>query len=409
MRIAFLSNKDPSLPRIDSDGGAVTPRQYAKQLGRMGHSVTIYTPKISTLGETEPYRLRKGKAQTESVVQLSENVTVRRVPLGTFSYSDITVAGSDMARILESFLFSSGLSVEGLDAHDIVHFFHPLAAFGAVETRAVDMSKAVLSPMLLGTYYLRYQELPEYYLNFEKLLIGKFQHLYAVSNDEKNQLVVAYGADAGLVQVTPRGIDTKMFRPKLRSGRKRKDRLVIVCPNAIRPQKAQDSLIQMAHALRRTATDFVVLLAGENRFFYKEDHHKYYENLCRLIDIYDLQNHVKFYGAMSQQKMADLIRSSDIAIVPSHAESFGKSVLECISCGTPTIVFDDVRAYDDYIVPSQNALMVRRDPEDLKNAVLELVQNVDLYARLSGSAIEIHEKFSWERVTHLLLDAYKVR
>ena len=180
----------------------------------------------------------------------------------------------------------------------------------------------------------------------------------------------------------------------------------IVCTNAIRPQKAQHQLVYTADLLKREGINPKIIIVGENNRFYKSEHEEYYKNLSSLIARNNLQDNFNFVGSVAPNVVAHILRSSDIAVYPSESESFGKSVLEAIATGIPTIVGNDIPAYEEFVKPGINALSVERNPDEFARTIKLLINNEDLYTSLSKQGVESTREFTWKGVTQKLEELY---
>ena len=105
--------------------------------------------------------------------------------------------------------------------------------------------------------------------------------------------------------------------------------------------------------------------------------------------VYDLGlNHVvKFTGAVSHQKVGELIRQCDLYVHPSytlesgHAETFGIAILEAIASGKPCIVTDSGGMKEIFNRQEQTfyKIVEQKSPESLANAIryfLEFIPNI---------------------------------
>ncbi len=408
MKIAFLSFKDPALNDLDADGGAVTPRHYALELGKRGHKVDVFTPRILASGAHNPYLEAKCKAQIGKEQYLSENVKVVRLPIKTVNRDGLTTRETkDLSNIIESVSFADSFEEGQLDSYDVVSLFHPLAAYGVMNRRLTNPRTTVLFPMLLSDYYMKYQSLSEAYCELERVLLSGVGHICSPSNDEKNVLIEK-GIPEEKITVIHRGLDVDVFYPRTRTqnSRMKEGKVTVACANAIRPQKSQHQLVHIAELLKADDLEPEISIIGENKRFYKKEHEEYYRGLQALIKDARLRDNFKFLGAVCPGRVADTLRDADLAIYPSETESFGKSILEAIATGTPTIVYDDIPAYGEFIKPSVNALTVPRKPEDIAKAVRLLVDDKELYHSLSTQGVATAKEFTWETVTEDLEQMY---
>ena len=399
MRLAFLSNKDPSIPEIDSDGGAVTVRHYAIELAKIGYDIDVFTPKLALENTRNDYEENKARAQSDNIVTLESKINVFRLPIrqvnrGIFKKEEI----KDLPGILESFLFADSFERERLKHYDLINLFHPLTGFGVLGREMIDLDRTILFPMLLSEYYLKYQFVSGIYCDLENSLLSQVGHISSPSQDEVKTLIKK-GISRKKINIVHRGINRDIFTHKIREESIPYGTVKIVCTNAIRPQKGQHQLVYTARLLKDRGLNPEILFVGENKRFYKPEHEEYYLNLLRLAENLEVKSNVKFLGAAEPQKIAEILKSSHLAVFPSETESFGKAPLEAIATGTPTILGDDVPAYREFARNGINAIFVKRTPEAFADTIRFLMTDKDKYLKLNRSSVGLNIQFSWEKVT----------
>lgn len=102
-----------------------------------------------------------------------------------------------------------------------------------------------------------------------------------------------------------------------------------------------------------------------------------------------------FSGSKINESLADFYRGADIYISSSYFESFPLPPLEAMACGTPVVT--TVFGTEDYAINRQTAMVVKpKNPEQMAQAIVELIENKDLYQRLSERGIEAAKKFTWQ-------------
>ena len=99
----------------------------------------------------------------------------------------------------------------------------------------------------------------------------------------------------------------------------------------------------------------------------------------------------------------------DLAIYPSVTETFGKSSLESVVTGLPTILFDDVPAFTEYVANGVTGFLVPRSSMDVIDVIKELQCNPKLYSSVSRNGLEIAPKFTWGKIIDDLLFNYHRR
>jgi len=130
--------------------------------------------------------------------------------------------------------------------------------------------------------------------------------------------------------------------------------------------------------------------------------------LAILIKELGLQERIFLKEPMSLDKIAEVMASADVGIVPKRddpfgGEAFSTKTLEFMSLGVPIIVSKtkiDQNYFDDSIVKFFNP----EDEEDLSEAMLLLINNKERREELSRNAQKFIEKNKWEDKKYIYLD-----
>jgi glycosyltransferase involved in cell wall biosynthesis len=116
----------------------------------------------------------------------------------------------------------------------------------------------------------------------------------------------------------------------------------------------------------------------------------------------DLKN-VILNGPKTQPQMLDIMRESDIFLLPSRLEGIPKVTLEAAATGLPCIVFRDYETPSviDGVTGFQAATL-----EDMMQALGKLVADRSLRERMGTAARKHMEKFDWNVVSSQWQSAY---
>jgi D-inositol-3-phosphate glycosyltransferase len=112
---------------------------------------------------------------------------------------------------------------------------------------------------------------------------------------------------------------------------------------------------------------------------------------------------VRFLPPQPPEQLAEHFRAADVAVVPSHNESFGLVALEAQACGTPVVaaaVGGLHTAVDDGV---SGLLVAGRDPGGYAAAIRRVLAGREL---LAAGARRHASRFSWDRTVDSLVDAY---
>ncbi|HQT45372.1 MAG TPA: glycosyltransferase family 4 protein, partial [Candidatus Micrarchaeota archaeon] len=229
------------------------------------------------------------------------------------------------------------------------------------------------------------------------------------SRDEARALTGAYGANPYSVFVVPRGFDPSIFKPSGRSGVANPKSPSILCANVVRMQKNQHIFVPLALDLKKRGLEPLITLVGQNGDTHNRLYNDYATRLREMIKENGLAGNFRFVPPMPQEELGTVMQQCDIAIIPSIAETFGKSALESMASGMPTIAFKDVKAYSEFMDDGKTGLLVEREAGALAYAVERLSEDASLYSTMSAAGIGRGREFSWDNVMRVFYDNIKTR
>ena len=125
---------------------------------------------------------------------------------------------------------------------------------------------------------------------------------------------------------------------------------------------------------------------------------------------------VRFLGALSDEEVAGRLGRALALVHPTPVdesgraganELFGLALVEAMARGCPVIA-SDAASLPEIVTPEVNGLLVPPNrPEAIREAILRLRADADLWTRLSkGARRTVEEKFTWDRVVERCLEAY---
>lgn len=327
LKIAMLSTHSCPVGNVgtkDTGGMSVYIRELARELGKQGHRVDIFTrvhdpkdPQIIELGHRA--RLIHLKAGDDNDLnKLAFYPHLPEFACNLESFRRQNQLGYDL---VFSHYWLSGWVGEFLGRWwQVPHLmmFHTLGA--------------VKNALGIG------EEEPELRLETERQLSQSCQRLIATTERERRDLIHHYHAQDENIRVIPCGVNTDTFRPvKSKPARQKlglpEDRVVLYA-GRIEPLKGIDRLIKAMAYLTNGSRPHLVIIGGDRQSQAETD------RLKQLTHELNLKDRVTFLGAIAHQKMADYFNASSVLVVPSHYESFGLVALEALSCGTPVVATD---------------------------------------------------------------------
>jgi glycosyltransferase involved in cell wall biosynthesis len=116
---------------------------------------------------------------------------------------------------------------------------------------------------------------------------------------------------------------------------------------------------------------------------------------------------VALLGAVPAREMPVLYRAVDALAYPSTREGFGLAVLEAAVAGVPAVV-SDLAVLRETLTDERDCLMVPSGHSGaLAEALVRLVRDGDLRARLLAGARETAARYRWDDAAQAHLRVYE--
>lgn len=161
------------------------------------------------------------------------------------------------------------------------------------------------------------------------------------------------------------------------------------------PDKHIDDLLAVLDAVKRMSDNCFFIFIGNGL-----DEHK-------VSDWVAETEHSVFLGHIPNERTAAYYRSADIFVTASPNETFGLTVLEAMGCGLP-VVGPDTGGVGDLVSDGSTGFTVNyRDIDAFAGAIVRLVDDRALRARMGRAARAAVRNSSWERSAHIAIDLWR--
>jgi glycosyltransferase involved in cell wall biosynthesis len=214
-------------------------------------------------------------------------------------------------------------------------------------------------------------------------------------------------------EVVHNAINADLFAHRARPGAFRSELgvgpgvpLVLMAAQMV-PWKGHRTLIRAVGEMGKRFGNVRAAIAGGDRF---GEHADYEEELHRLVRELGLRDRVEFLG--HRQDMPTLMADSNVVVVPSRGEPFGRVAVEAMSLGKPVIGTED-GGLAEIIEPGRTGLLVPPDaPADLAQALQRLLADGELRHAMGRAGarrvrrhftVQAHERrirLLYERILH---------
>jgi D-inositol-3-phosphate glycosyltransferase len=374
----------------DTGGMSVYIRELARELGKRGHLVDIYT--------------RAHDPVEEQIVQLGDKARVIHLQAGEIEPIEKLAVYShleDFACSLEDFRAANSLR------YDLIHSHYWLSGWvGRRIQRWWDVPHAIMFHTLgalKNAVGVGVNE-PALRIMAERELVRDCHRIIAATEKGKEEMVSYYGASPEKISVIPCGVNLELFRHLDKEEARRNlgfngDNIILFV-GRIDPLKGIDRLL-MALPKLDTRRKLKLLVIGGG-----EDSQPEVESLQRLSRSLHIQDSVTFAGIVDQKELPLYYSAADVCVIPSYYESFGLVALESLACGTP-IVATRVGGIESVVRQGQNGYMVEDNaPLRLADRIAVLLSKQEVDITSAGSIRASVDGFSWSNIAEAIIPEY---
>jgi glycosyltransferase involved in cell wall biosynthesis len=269
-------------------------------------------------------------------------------------------------------------------------------------------------PVVVTIHDLAFEHLPETFTrrgSFQlKLTVRrtakKAARIATVSEYSRQDLLRTYHLPPEKVTVTYNGIEPH-FTPQPKSpgesGEIRQRfgiaRDFLLAVGSLQPRKNLVRLIRAYAKLRNENENFTRQLVIVGRKLWLAD------EIFAEVKKQQWADDVILTGYVADEDLPALYRSASAFVYPSLFEGFGLPPLEAMACGAPVVTSDTSSLPE---VAGDAALLIDpRDEQSLVNALIEVVNNEPLRARLREKGIAQAGKFTWREAAEKTLRLYR--
>jgi D-inositol-3-phosphate glycosyltransferase len=390
MKIAFVSEHASPLAAVggvDAGGQNVLVAGLARQIGMLGHEVTVYT--------------RRDSPFLPPRAAMCEGVTVEHVPAGPpreLPKDDLLPHMTPFAAFLgerwrrdrptvaHAHFWMSGLAAPAAadDLHiPVVQTFHALGVVKKRHQGAADTS-------------------PRERIQLEAAIGRCADAVIATCSDEVFELA-RMGVPRTSISVVPCGVDVGLFRPAAASAPLRTGRApTLLAAGRLVERKGVDTILRALPEIPGVA---LTIAGGPPRPQLRGDPE--YRRLAAIASEVNVADRVTFLGRVPHDEMPAVMRGADLVISVPWYEPFGMVPVEAMACGVPVVV-SAVGGHTDSVVESVTGTLVPpKQPRLLARRVRELLDAPATLRRFGrAGAARVRAHYSWERIAHEHLAVY---
>lgn len=230
---------------------------------------------------------------------------------------------------------------------------------------------------------------------YVKEAIHKADHLIAITEATKTDILKEYNVPESKISVVYHGVDKNKFRlmndkdnPLIKEVLSKYNitKPYIIYVGNVQPRKNVQNLIRGFIELKKEYKEIQLVIAGASAWLIDEV----------MEEIKDLMNEdIIFTGRFQDKELVPLLWGAKLFVLPSLYEGFGLPILEAGACGLPTLVSNTPSLLE--IVGDINLTFDPLNPEDIKEKILTVLKNKDLYDKIKEYCHQRSQEFSWEK------------
>ncbi len=205
---------------------------------------------------------------------------------------------------------------------DLIHCHHLWLVTSMV---AQGFSDVAVTASCHGSELRQFQQCP----HLQNMVLRGCQALErvcALTQAQRNEIASLYRIDLDKITVVGAGFDERLFFDRSRNARAQDKTCRLIYTGKLSRAKGVPWLLEALHRLRDLPLHLHLVGSGSGI------EHSHCLDLARR-----LENRVTIHGAISQDKLASLMRASHILVLPSLYEGLPLVVLEALACGCRVI------------------------------------------------------------------------
>jgi glycosyltransferase involved in cell wall biosynthesis len=274
-----------------------------------------------------------------------------------------------------------GLARPGVPVVATVH--HPITVDRRLELAAAPLRKQVTLRRWYG------------FTRMQGRVLRRLPSIATVSQSSYDDIVREFRVDPDRLRIIPVGVDADVFTPS--ESPREPGRIVAVAS----PDVPLKGVVHLLEALAKVRTERAadLVLVGDRKPGSLAE---------RTLDRLGLHDAVQWRSQLSDVELAALLRSAEIAVVPSLNEGFSLPAIEAMACATP-LVTTTGGALPEVVGPDGLASLhvPPGDSDALAHAMARLFDDAALRARLGADGrARVLERYTWASTAAATADWY---
>lgn len=255
-----------------------------------------------------------------------------------------------------------------------------------------------------GIYHIN--EEVEFHIEIEEYLLNKNKFIVSNSKAIEKQYNQYYNdACEGKTFLIPHGLEdiSKLVK---KHDKKLSDNIEILFVGRLEHRKGIDIIFECIPYICQKYNNVIFRFCGDDTINMPNSEKTYKDYFLSKYN--EFKDRVIFEGYISDEEIINRYSNCDIFIAPSRFESFGLIFLEAMIFSKP-VIGTNVGGIPEVVSDGVSGILIEdENSEDLKNALIKLIENKDIRESMGKNGRRIYEeKFTAEIMANKFIDCYK--
>lgn len=219
-------------------------------------------------------------------------------------------------------------------------------------------------------------------------------HIITVSNLTRNTVIEKYGIDPGKVTTVHNAVEP-LGQDLLNLPTFNKHSKVVTFLGRITMQKGPEYFVEAAAQVLYKTSDVEFVMAGSGDMM---------EKMINLAAQRGISDHFHFTGFLKGKHVYEMLKASDVYVMPSVSEPFGISPLEAMQMGVPSIISKQSGCAEIL----NNVIKIDYwDTQSMADAIYSIISYPAIYKQLSEQGRAEVNQITWQKAGAKLLAIYQ--
>ncbi len=229
----------------------------------------------------------------------------------------------------------------------------------------------------------------------EKDGMNQADHIITVSDLTRRTVIDKYGIDPSKVTTVHNAVEPMSEEINAIEGHRGTDDKIVTFLGRITMQKGPEYFVEAAAKVLKKAKNVRFVMAGSGDMM---------NEMIRLAARRHISDRFHFTGFLKGNQVYEMLKSSDVYVMPSVSEPFGISPLEAMQVGVPTIISKQSGCAE---ILDRAIKVDYWDIDALADAIYAIISYPSLYDFMRTEGKDEVDQIKWEYAGKKVIEIYK--